>query len=155
MKKVYVNSKQQVSITCEACGKTYTRKVPLHIRGNTLVKARCQCGNDLEVAFEFRQAYRKSTNLPGKLQKPGNKASQQAAEVKNLSQSGIRFATCQWHNIHQNDILKVNFILDNSQSSQVNKQVIVKYVNQQGIGAEFCPEDQLSYQKEIGFYLIS
>ena len=154
MKKVYVNSKQYVVITCDHCGKTYTNKAPLHIRGNTLVKARCQCGADLEIVFEFRQAYRKPTSLRGQVTKPVADAARQVAEVQNISQNGIRFAAGRLHNIHQNDVLNVAFTLDDAQHSQVDKKVIVKYVDRQSVGAQFCPEDQLSYQKEIGFYLM-
>jgi hypothetical protein len=31
---------------------------------------------------------------------------------------------------------------------------MIKYIDKQVIGAQFCPEDQWSYQKEIGFYLM-
>ena len=154
MKKVYVNAKQYVAITCDECGKTYTNKAPLNIRGNTLVKARCRCGNDLEIVFEFRQAYRKPTNLHGKVQKPVSDTARQAAQVQNISQSGIRLAAAKWHNIHQNDVVNVAFTLDDPQRSQVDKKAVVKYVDQQAIGAQFCPEDQQSYQKEIGYYLM-
>ena len=154
MKKIYVNNQRCVAITCDACGKTYTNKAPLNIRGNTLVKARCQCGNDIEFVFEFRQAYRKPTSLYGQLQTSDHSSIRQPAQIQNISRTGVRFATSKLRNIRQNDVLNVAFTLDDPQRSQVDKQIIVKYINQQAIGGQFSPEDQLSYQKEIGYYLM-
>ena len=139
MKKVYVNPKQRVSITCDHCGSTYTDKVPMHIRGNTLVKARCRCGHDMDVVFEFRQAYRKPTSLYGQLQKPAIKTGRQAAQVQDLSRGGLRFSTREWHSIHHGDVFMLAFTLDDPKRSQIDKQIIVKYVQQQTIGAQFAP----------------
>jgi hypothetical protein len=154
MKKAYVTPKQQVSITCDECGGTYTNKVPTHIRGNMLVKARCRCGHDIDMIFEFRQAYRKPTNLRGLLQKHVTGTKGQAIQVQNLSQGGIKIVTREQREIHHDDICMLTFTLNNPQRSQIDKQIRVKYIDGQMIGAQFCPEDKFSYQKEIGFYLM-
>ncbi|ETX08314.1 hypothetical protein [Candidatus Entotheonella palauensis] len=154
MKKLYVNAKQQVTITCVHCGGSYTTTVPLHIRGNTPATAKCPCGEAMQVVFEFRQAYRKRTFLQGLLQRHVTDVVGQAAQIRNLSQSGLQLTTRWWRNLHTNDVLSITFILDNPQRSKIDKRIIVKYIDQKVIGATFCPEDQLSYQKEIGFYLM-
>ncbi len=149
-----MNPKQQISITCDHCGSTHTARVPIHIRGNTPAKVNCPCGAAVDVTFEFRRAYRKSTFLQGLLQRHATDVVGQAAQIRNLSQSGIKLTTRWWRNIHKNDVLALSFILDNPQRSKIDKRVIVKYIDNQVIGAQFCPEDELSYQKEIGFYLM-
>jgi hypothetical protein len=154
MKKIYVTPTRQVSIICDECGGTYTNKVPTHICGNVLVKARCRCGHDTDLIFEFRQAYRKSTSLRGRLQKHATGTKGQAVQVQNLSRDGIKFATSEWHNIHQADLYTLTFTLDNNQRSTIDKKIQIKYIDGKMIGAQFCPEDQLTYQKEIGFYLM-
>ena len=154
MKKIYVTPHQQVSITCDECFGTYTSAAPKHVRGNAVVKARCRCGKDLEVIFEFRQAYRKPTQLHGQLQPYGTHDGRQAIQVHNLSQKGIQFATRAWRKIQPGDVLTLTFALDNPQRSKIDKQVEVKYVGEQMIGAQFCAEDEYAYQKEIGYYLM-
>jgi hypothetical protein len=154
MKTLYVNPGQRVSITCDHCGGTHAAKVPLHIRGNTPVKARCRCGNAVDVIFEFRQAYRKPTCLRGLWQKHVTDVVGRAAQIRNLSQSGLKFSTRWWRDIHDDDVLILTFTLDNVQRSTIHKQILVKYIDNQMIGAQFCLEDQFSYQKEIGFYLM-
>ena len=154
MKKIYVTPKQQVSITCDDCGGTCTNKLPMHIRGNVPVKAKCRCGHDIDMIFEFRQAYRKSTNLRGLLQKSVSDSERQLVQVQNLSQGGIKITTRERHNFHHDDVCMLTFTLDNPPRSQIDKHIQVKYIHGQMIGAQFCPEDQLSYQKEIGFYLM-
>ncbi|PON18249.1 hypothetical protein C2W62_08915 [Candidatus Entotheonella serta] len=154
MKTLYVNSEQEVTISCPACGGAHTTKVPLHIRGNQPTTAKCLCGRAIDVTFEFRRTYRKNTSLQGLLQRHVTDVVGQAAQIRNLSQNGVQLTTRRWRNFHKHDILTLTFILDNPQRSQIDKRVEVKYVEQQLIGVAFCPEDQLSYQKEIGFYLM-
>lgn len=76
------------------------------------------------------------------------------AQVRNISQHGIKFTTRGWRDIHPDDVLTLVFTLDNGQRSEIDKQIIVKYVDKQTIGAQFSPEDQHSHQTEIGFYLM-
>jgi hypothetical protein len=154
MKTLYVNAKQEVTISCDHCGRTHNTKVPLHIRGNTPVQAKCLCGQTTDVTFEFRQTYRKNIFLQGLLRRHATDVVGQTAQLRNLSKSGIKFTTSWWRNICPHDILSITFILDNPQRSKIDKRVMIKYIDKQVIGAQFCPEDQWSYQKEIGFYLM-
>lgn len=154
MKKIYVDPKQQVTMTCDRCQHTYTAKAPIYIRRHMPIKVKCRCGAIADTLFEFRQAYRKTTSLQGFLQVPDTSVAEQAARIRNLSQNGLQLTTHRWRHIDQHDIVAITFVLDNPQRSQIDKRAIVKYINKQVIGAQFCPEDQLSYQKEIGFYLL-
>ncbi len=129
-------------------------KVPLHIEGNEPIKIKCQCGAIIRATFEFRRTYRKPTFLQGLLQRHVTDVVGQAAQIRDISQGGIKLTTRWWRNIHQNDILSLTFVLDDPQRSKIQKRVIVKYMDKQVIGAEFCPEYELSYQKELGFYLM-
>ncbi len=154
MKKLYVNPNQQVTITCDQCGNAHTTKVPLRIRGNEPTKVRCLCGAAIRATFEFRQMYRKPTFLQGLLQRHATDVVGQAAQIRDLSQGGIKLTTRWWRSVHKNDVLALTFILDDPQRSKIQKRVIVKHMDQQVIRAQFCPEDELSYQKELGFYLM-
>ncbi len=154
MKTFYVNSEQKVTIVCEHCGGVHTTKVPLHIRGNTKAKAQCLCGKTVDMTLEFRNTHRKSTFLQGLLQRHVTDVVGQAAQIRDISANGIRLTTRWWRNIHKHDVLSLTFVLDNPQRSKIDKRIMVKHIDKQVIGAQFCPEDQLSYQKEIGFYLM-
>jgi hypothetical protein len=154
MKKIYVNPKQQITLTCDHCQHTYTAKVPLHIRSHTPIKVKCRCGSIADVLFEFRQAYRKTTSLQGLLRLPATDVTEQAAQIRNLSRDGLQLTIRRWRHIDRHDIIAITFVLDNPQRSHIDKRAMVKYIDKQVVGAQFCPEDQLSYQKEIGFYLM-
>ncbi|WP_143300961.1 hypothetical protein [Candidatus Entotheonella palauensis] len=127
MKTLYVNPKQQVTLICDHCGGSHTMAVPLHLRGNTPTKAQCVCGQSTHVVLEFRRAYRKNTFLQGLLQRHVTDVVGQAAQIRNLSQSGLQLTTRWWRNLHINDVLALTFILDNPQRSKIDKQIRVKY----------------------------
>ena len=109
---------------------------------------------DIEAVFEYRQAYRKPVSLYGQFRNTEGIASTQTAQVQNLSQSGLQFTTYGWRTVHQGDVIAVSFTLDDTHRSRIDKQVEIKYVNQQSVGGRFCDATQFTYQKELGFYLM-
>ncbi len=154
MKKLYVNSKQHVTVPCDHCGNAPTMKVPLRIRGNQPTKVRCQCGAAIRATFEFRQTQRKSTFFQGLLQRHVTDVVGQAAQIRDLSQGGLMLTTRWWRNLHKHDVLSITFVLDDPQRSKIHKRIIIKHIDGQILRTQFCPEDELSYQKELGFYLM-
>ena len=64
-------------------------------------------------------------------------------DVKELSLSGLTFSTRGYHIIQVGELLKINFALDNTKSSEIQKIVHVKYVDNHSIHAEFCNKKKL------------
>jgi PilZ domain-containing protein len=75
--------------------------------------------------------------------------------VEDLSRTGLRFRTKMSHTIRVADMLRVRFILDDAQRSEVHKSVIVKWVTPYLVGAEFGDFDAFNEtNRTLGFYLM-
>jgi len=113
------------------------------------VTYKCTCGYTYNLLLEKRKYYRKETRLPGtyffgKGEKP--------MTVKDLSLTGLKFEVENEPDFMVGDKLFVEFHLDDTQKTQIKKQVIIKIISGLSIGAEFCPEK--GSDKAIEFYLI-
>jgi hypothetical protein len=104
-----------------------------------LVKIRCKCQSTFSVSFEFRRAHRKKTNLIGYYSRlPACKESH-GMLVKNISQTGIGF-------------VRVTFTLDDAKQSKIEKNVVVRVIEDKYVGCEFT--DPSIFDKTLGFYLM-
>ena len=153
IQKVYISRDNTAVIVCHNCGfskkvnasKYKDRKDPVNIR--------CRCKSVFRVLFEFRNVYRKETRLHGKFSKLPKCKEWGSMTVKNISQTGIGFATLTIHNLKKGDEIKVRFTLDDKQRSEVEKDAVVRVVNDKFIGCEFT--EPVGYQdKALGFYLM-
>jgi hypothetical protein len=58
--------------------------------------------------------------------------------MQQLSLTGLTFNALSYHTIQVGEFLKINFILDNMEESEIEKTVLVKRVDQQSIEVDFC-----------------
>jgi hypothetical protein len=72
--------------------------------------------------------------------------------VEDLSRNGMRFRTHFGHGISVDTVIQTKFTLDDSLSSHITKNVIVRHVADGYIGAEFC---DCGFDKALGFYLMA
>jgi hypothetical protein len=101
----------------------------------------------------IRQYVRKNTNLPGEYGKLFPDAAGEKIIVEDLSQGGIKFRTIEENYIKANEILEVEFVLDDETRTVVSKRVIIRHVYDRLVGAEFCePEYD---DTRLGAYLMS
>ena len=159
IKKIHINDHEEGTLICEKCGKT--RVVNLSDLKNIgkPLKVKCSCGHFFFVRIEVRKFYRKSTHLRGEYIKISNDATKGlekgAMTVEDLSRTGLKFRTTISHNIRVEDMLRVRFILDDTQRSEVNKSAIVKWVTNYVVGAEFVDFDAFNEaNRTLGFYLM-
>ena len=159
IKKIHINDHEEGTLICEKCGKT--RVVNLSDLKNIgkPLKVKCSCGHFFFVRIEVRKFYRKSTHLRGEYIKISNDATKGlekgAMTVEDLSRTGLKFRTKTSHNIRVEEMLRVRFILDDTQHSEVNKGAIVKWVTNYGVGAEFVDFDTFTEaNRTLGFYLM-
>jgi hypothetical protein len=149
---VRLNPDNTAVIKCPQCGTT--RKVNAAKLNNPRgpLKARCKCGAAFHVLFDVRKAYRKETRLHGNYVKHSGDEEQGRIIVRNISLSGIGFTTLTKHNLKQGDKVKLKFTLDDKRRSEIEKDGIVKAVNDKYIGCQFTDSDQRD--GALGFYLM-
>lgn len=87
--------------------------------------------------MDFRQHYRKETNLDGIYSNLSKEKEKGEMQVINLSMNGIGF-TVQGSDIFSvGDQLKLNFSLDDDKQSEIEVAVIVRHTTDNNIGCEF------------------
>jgi hypothetical protein len=159
IKKIYVNDNEQGTFICAKCSKTRVVNLSDFKNIGKPLKVKCSCGHFFFVSLEFRRFYRKSTHLSGEYIRLGHDVikglEKGTMTVEDLSRTGLRFRTKMSHTIRVADMLRVRFILDDAQRSEVHKSVIVKWVTPYLVGAEFGDFDAFNEtNRTLGFYLM-
>jgi len=159
LKKIYVNDNEKGTLICGKCGKTRVVNLSDFKNIGKPLKVKCSCGHFFFVSLEFRKFYRKSTHLSGEYVRLSNNVTKGLEKgimtVEDLSRTGLRFRTKISHNIRVADMLRVRFILDDAQHSEVHKSAIVKWVMNYFVGAEFGDFDAFNEtNRTLGFYLM-
>ena len=141
VKTIYANAQQHVTLLCEQCGKTNVTQVSAELPAGKLLHVRCGCGHVFFIYIEVRKHYRTPTHLPGKYVKIGEHISQGLEIgrmlVEDLSQTGLRLRTPGKHTCQVEDVIRVDFHLDDPQQLEVNKLAVVKWSNADEVGAAF------------------
>ncbi|MGD9022490.1 MAG: PilZ domain-containing protein [Deltaproteobacteria bacterium] len=137
--KVFPSLDDTATIVCPHCGfhkdvdaaKFKNRAGPLKIR--------CRCQSTFAVSFDFRRAPRKETHLEGYCIRLPECKDCTKILVKDISSTGIGFATVTVHNLRKGDKVRLRFTLDDRNLSEVTKTAIVKWVGKANrVGCEFC-----------------
>jgi hypothetical protein len=149
---VRLNPDNMAVIKCPQCGTTKTVNAAKLDNPRGPLKARCKCGAAFRILFEVRKAYRKETQLHGNYIKHSSDEEQGRIIVRNISRSGIGFTTLTKHNLKQGDKVKLKFTLDDKRRSEIEKNGVVKVVNNKSIGCQFTDSDQ--QDDPLGFYLM-
>jgi len=163
--KVFLKKDITTVIQCPKCRKTKVISAVKYI-GNQRFKVKCSCGLVFGVELDFRQTYRKKSNLDGYVVKlfSGKRQPQLLYESKttdsnplnckiiSISKNGITLTTVDKHGIGIGDDIKVKFTLDNSASTEIEKRAHVKWVKNKLIGCEFFE----TYKNDVtlGFYFL-
>lgn len=107
--------------------------------------------NEEKQSMERRQFYRKSVQLAGSFG-PLEGGPSGDMLVDNISLNGIGFTALLTPPVAKNDLIRVNFQLDDSRSTEINRVVRVRYIKDRYVGCTFA--DQKSYDGDLGFYLM-
>ena len=154
--KSYVTDDLNTEIRCASCNRAKMLNVSGFIEAQSIIKfeAKCTCGNSFISFLERRKHYRKSTNLVGTFEncsKPDEDIG--LLIIKDLSRTGMKLEISGKNDIQADDILLVQFHLDDAIRSQLNKMVIVKNHDNQFLGTEFAPTETVC--KALSFYLLN
>lgn len=152
--EVYVHNKLVVSFCCPLCKLEKTIGVE-RIKDvyHWNVKAKCRrCGHDFKVSFNFRKYYRKETYLHGLLFSSSD-AQNQVADViiTDLSLTGLGFE-CKNGEFEAGNVFVIRFILDDEESSKVEKQISIQSVRGHKVGADFM--ETKGFDKALGKYIL-
>ncbi len=150
--KAFVRRDDTTTIICPACKKSINASVAAYRNKKHLLNVRCKCNTRFTVHLDFRDYYRKDTDLSGsyRIIKPSGKGSG-SIRVCNISLSGIGFLVIGLHMLEPNQILELEFQLDDKKRTRLVKQVRICTVDKNYIGSEFINQDAM--EKALGFYL--
>lgn len=148
--RVYPAENGQALITCPHCMKRTTVNATHYMDSHKILKVGCKCGQMFPVVFDTRQFYRKKMALRGHYKKLATD-DPELITIEDLSFTGIKFRTRFSHTIQIDDVLTVEFFLDNKQHSHIIKTIRVMHVRGKEIGAEF--RERQAYSTELTYYL--
>ena len=155
IQKIFINKDNTVTLVCPHCGTNKTLNAA-KLKGkisNATIKVKCACKSIFRVNIEFRKEYRKSTRLEGYYSSLPAGRERDKMIVKNISRIGIGFTTLSMHSLKKNDKIRIKFTLDDRKRSEIDKEIIVRMVNNKDISGEFTDPDL--FDKTLGFYLMT
>ncbi len=150
--KIYVNPDDTALLECPHCHTARTRSVAKFRDRKGPVEMKCRCGSTYRVSFEFRRTYRKEVALQGYYRKHPSAEEWSDMEVTTISLTGLGFLARFEHKLKRGDELKVRVILDDTRWTEIEKDVVVKFVDGENIGSEFTGPGE--DDSALGFYLM-
>jgi len=170
MKPIYVNEENKADILCPGCGKSKTIDASKYMKvdGPVKIKYRFKCtycerkfknfrGHEVFkpsiITLERRKYRRKKVSLQGEfITKHGKK---EHIVISNLSRTGLKFILKSAWVFQINDLVKIEFNLDNSTNTFISKEALVKKIDGPSISVAFTSFSSYSeVDKAIGFYLM-
>ncbi len=153
--KIFVNVENLALFKCPECGLERTEDMTAyqHLGKTIKTKCTCKCGHIffVTVIMEKRKYYRKETNLPGQFSTLDNQISG-LMTVKNVSLSGLRFKLNENKKLKVGDKVNVEFTLDDTPRSVIQKEAEIKSIKDLSIDAEFT---NVELYGRLGPYLFS
>jgi hypothetical protein len=150
--KAFVREDGTTVLKCPFCRHARTVSVSKIKDKKKIIKVKCSCQQSYTVSLELRKMYRKSTNLNGRYINLSLNNESGMMIVKDVSMGGIGFEAVGRCRIELEHELEVTFTLDDTHSSVIKKQVVVRIVRDKFIGCEFL--HAFEYDKALGFYLL-
>lgn len=151
VKKAFVREDGRAIIVCPNCGKAKEISVNQMAKRKSIVNVRCSCSTVFKTYLDYRQSYRKETNLTGRYSIEIELRNRGVAKVKNISFGGICFEVAANHRIKTGQKGSIDFELDDKNNTRVKKKFSVRAVTGNDIGCSFIQDR--AYDKDLGFYL--
>jgi transcription elongation factor Elf1 len=149
--KVFVREDGTTVLKCPSC--SHTRIVSVTIKDKKkIIRVKCSCKESYSVGLELRKLYRKSSNLSGRYVNLSLNNNNGRMIVKDVSMGGIGFEAVGKSLIKKDNEFEVTFTLDDTHSSVIKKQVVIRMVRDKFVGCEYV--QPLEYDKALGYYLL-
>lgn len=161
-KRVRVNNDNLAAIKCPHCQSMKLISVHKFKGVKHSLKVKCTCDNSFSVSLDFRERYRKSTDIDAKYVKidkdikkiEGRAEPHLKCKVADLSLSGLALTIIGSHALQVGDLLLVEFTLDDKARTHIRRKVNVRVVGQGFVGCQFDEAGAPAYDKALGFYLM-
>ncbi len=164
-KKVYVSESNTVTLCCPHCGKykdvDITPLMQKEGQVNLLYHFKCDgcdeenCSNNrtTNIQIERRKYFRKDADLRGSLIDENQK--RYPIRVLNLSRNGAKLEIKAKQSFKPKQKLLIEFTLDDSHKTLIEKTIIIRRVAKFSIEAQFHDPDSYDINnKKLGFYLM-
>jgi hypothetical protein len=159
-----VQKSKRVPLSCPDCLLVREISVDKYMGRQHFITVNCPCGTTYGVNLNFRKHYRKDTSMGGYYSTAdakkvdwidtGNDTSIPInCRIKNISMGGLAFIALNRVRVQLGDRLRVKFTLDKVPPEVVEKDVIVRTVQDNYIGCEFIAEEGYT-DRTLGFYLM-
>ena len=150
--KVFVREDGTTVLKCPFCRHARIVSVQKIKDNKKVIKVKCSCKESYSASLELRKLYRKSTNLNGRYVNLSLNNENYRMIVKDISMGGIGFEAVGKSCIEKEHEFEVTFTLDDTYSSVIKKQVVIKMVRDKFVGCEYV--QPLEYDKALGSYLL-
>lgn len=158
-KRVRVNKENLAAIKCPHCATMKLISVKKFKGDKHSLNVKCTCNNSFSVSLDFREKYRKSTNIAGKYTKidPAVSAIQPPhlkCQIADLSLTGVALSIPGAHDLRVGDELVIAFNLDDKVETPIQRRAVVRVIGQGFVGCQFDEVESPAYDKALGFYLM-
>ncbi len=151
LKKAFVREDGRAIIVCPQCGKAKEISVFSMPKRKSIINVRCSCATLFRTYLDYRQSYRKHTDLTGQYVIEKELRNKGLAKIRNISFGGICFEVAPNHSIRIGQKGTIEFELDDKKNTCVTRKFSVKVVTGNLIGC--CFVQDRAYDKSLGFYL--
>ena len=115
-------------------------------------KLLCTCGNIHRILLDSRHSNRKPVNLNGSYAYQNDDKNFGKLIVEDLSFSGLKFRMTDLKQISRDDLLDIQFILDDKDQTLIREKVRVSYVSHDIVGVEFINLNKIN--TKLAVYLM-
>ncbi|UCD65685.1 MAG: MBL fold metallo-hydrolase [Deltaproteobacteria bacterium] len=160
-----VRKDKKVTLSCPDCLLVREISVDKYTGRKHFLTVNCPCGTTYGVNLNFRKHYRKDVSIGGYYTSEDDADDIGWADagnvptvpincrIKNISMGGLGFTTLSRMRVQVGDKLKVKFTLDKVPPEIVEKEVIVRTIQDDYIGCQFAQESGYT-DRTLGFYLM-
>jgi hypothetical protein len=151
--KIYLDEHDQATFKCPECGKSWTKDLSgfkdAHKR--IQLKCKCPCGHTFPVIEERRKDFRKTVAVTGAYFH-NQREIRGLITVKNISKTGAGLVLSTKQPLNKGDRLQLKFNLDDPRKTFVDKEGIVKKIEDHYVVLQFIDEN---WNEELKDYFSS
>lgn len=150
--KAFVNEDGHTTLVCPECRAVKSISAVQYRGWLHNLKVRCSCSQVFEVNLDFRQTFRRTTNLTGTYTLFAPASGAGTAQIRDLSLSGASFIISSGaQGLEAGSRGRLEFTLDDKKKTRLIREFVIQYIKGRTVGCSFR-KDQ-AFDKELGFYL--
>ena len=152
--KIFIGDSTTATFVCPECERSRTADISklLTAKAEIKIKCTCKCGHVFPVFIERRKFFRKTLNLSGVIYtSQGDR--KYIMTVQDLSRSGCRVKINTSFPFAPEDIVQVEFNLDDKDRSFVSKEAVIRGINGPLLGLEFVEVEK--FDKVSQYLMVS